>query len=235
MSFAKPQMEGLISDAHPDFDRIASPAMKAAVERARKAAERSTDELAKEADAPEDIRARYKIEVRFVNQRDSDGRILRQRTVHGPNLCGVMLWESGKAFHGGGDSKAYWCMDSRPGEKGGCGGVISGEYITGGVATCPNCRRTVNSLYLTDMLVFRLSTQKLAERVADMFRKLGNNADVYCKYDKGDPHYLAMARERGWEVANRLKGMAIYPLANILKETANGADLAKRIQAFLSA
>jgi hypothetical protein len=43
-----------------------------------------------------------------------------------------------------------------------------------------------------------------------------------------------MEQAKGPEAAARLKGMHIYPLKNILKDTAHGADLTKRFLTFLT-
>lgn len=227
-------MKAPLSESHPDFESLATPDERAAAERARRSVERSEEQAYEALGLKKDIRARFKIEVKYVNERKVDGTELA-RSINGPNLCGVTIWESGKRLNGGGDDKMYWCMDNRPGHNDGCGGYIPSSNIRGAVAICPHCNKAVNAKYLTDMLVFKLSTKKLAAKLAQIFYKLDGSADIYCKYDKTDMRTQAMGRDRGWDVANRLRGMHIYPLKNILKDTGHGSDLAGRIYAFLTA
>jgi hypothetical protein len=226
-----------VSEADPDFEKKASSEQLAAVERAKRTSKLSTTDAAKAAGMSEEIIAKYKIEVRFVNEVKLEGnkrKITKQRTVNGPNLCGISLWESGRRFHGGGDDLMFWCRDNRPGHNEGCWGHIASDNVRGPYAYCPHCGKTSVAELLTTTRIFRLSSQALASKIAEMFVRLGHNADIYVKYDKGDPRYETMVRERGWEVANRLKGMHIYLLKNILKDTANGADLTKRIYTFIT-
>jgi hypothetical protein len=74
----------------------------------------------------------------------------------------------------------------------------------------------------------------LAKELTKIFHSLGGNADVYLKFHKTDVRYLALERDKGPDVARRLKGLAIYPLRNILKDTAAGADLTSRFKAFIT-
>lgn len=244
-----PMMQGLVSEAHPDFDKLASPAQLEAAKRAEEQArvagrgadwertatpeereERRKESLRREKKGDVDyerqlggeIRARYKIEVMFE----------KGRTTQGPNLCGIQLWESGKKFHGGGDQLMYWCMDTTSNE--GCKAPFSSDFITGPYAQCPSCGKTVLIAKAANMRVLRVSTKKLSEELVRIFHSLGGDSDLYLKYHKTDVHYLAMMRAKGPEVAHRLKGMAIYPLKNILKDTSMGADLAGRFFAFLA-
>lgn len=247
----KPVKRDLVSEAHPEFHQIASQNEKDAVKRAqqqsgivsvndpdweRKATfvqrekrrletlrrEKANDvEYAKTLGG--EIRAKYKIEVMF-----EEGR-----TIAGPNLCGIQLWESGLKFHGGGDQLMYWCMDTDSNQ--GCKRPFSGDFIVGPVANCPNCGMTISMDRAASMQVVRLPTKALAEKVEKMFRSLKDNADIYVKFHKTDVHYLAMEKAKGRETAKRLKGMHIYPLKNIIKDTASGADLVGRIHAFLTA
>lgn len=179
-----------------------------------------------------EARAKYKIEVTFAGPDPLHG--YKGRTTQGPNRLGITLWESGKHFHGGGDELMYWCKDNREGEDGGCWSPISGDNITGEIAYCPHCKRTVSAELLTNMKIGNVSTQQLSKDCEKLFRQLGSNADLYLKYHKSDVHYIAMERAKGPEVAARLKGMHIYPLRNIITDTAFGADLTKRFYAFLT-
>jgi hypothetical protein len=171
------------------------------------------------------IRAKWKIELTFGPK----------RTVQGPNAVGIQVWESGKHFHGGGDALAFFCKDNREGHDEGCWGVIPQENINGaGVAFCPSCELTINAELLTNMKRGYVSSQNLAKELAELFRRLDSNADIYIKYHKTDVRYLAMERAKGAAVARRLKGMHIYLLKNIIKDTAAGADLGRRFFAFIT-
>jgi len=178
-----------------------------------------------------EVRAKYKIEVEFIGP---DEKGYPGRTANGPNRVGVTLWESGKKFHGGGDEMMFWCMSSIPGVQAGCGLPFSGDYIRGGMVMCPNCKMMLNAEAITDKRSGAFTNQSLSKELVKLFHQLSSNADIYLKYHKTDIHYIAMERAKGPEVAARLKGMAIYPLKNILKDTASGADLGKRFNAFLS-
>jgi hypothetical protein len=169
-----------------------------------------------------EIRAKYKIEVTFTEG----------RTMKGPNLLGIQVWESGKRFNGGGDEICFFCKDSE--SDAGCWSVIPSNNVKGGVAYCPGCERAVNATRLVNMKIGRVTTQNLAKEVAELFRKLNSSADIYLKFHTTDIRYIAMERAKGPDVARRLKGMHIYPLKNLLKDTSNGADLGSRIFAFLT-
>lgn len=216
---ASKHMKGLVGEAHPDFDKLAHPDEIAAAERAKKMPTEGTVTTEGE------IRAKYKIEIRF-----GPGR-----TTNGPNLCMIQIWESGKRFHGGGDDKMYWCKNVEAGSNEGCGKHIASQYIRNGVALCPHCKRAINAKMLTGEMVYKNTTKDLAIRLAALWQNLECHADFYCKYDQTDIRYKAMEAAKGLAVARKLRGMHIYPLKNILKDTAAGADLVGRIVAFLTA
>ena len=240
----------IIGEGNPDFNRQATQTELEAVKRAEKAAgivpvspdwERTATAEQREARRREsllrekkgdseldkslgEVRAKYKIEVTFV----------QGRTPKGPNKLGIQIWWSGKHFHGGGDELVFWCKDNRDGENGGCWGIIPPDCIRGEIAVCPHCNRTVISELLTNMKMGNVTSQNLSKELAKLFHELGSNADIFIKYHRTDVHYIAMEREKGPEVAARLKGMHIYPLKNILKDTMAGADLVKRFYAFVT-
>lgn len=212
-----------VSEAHPDFEKLASPEQLAAVARAKKTMKDSPDELAKKMGAKPDFLAKYKIEVMFE----------KGRTTLGPNLLGIQLWESGKKFHGGGDQLMFWCMDTESNQ--GCKAPFSADYISGPVANCPSCGKALVAARAANIRVLRVPTKALAEELVRIWHTLGGSADIYVKYHNTDVHYLAMLKAKGAEVARKLKGMHIYPLKNIIRDTATGADLTGRIYAFLTA
>lgn len=171
------------------------------------------------------IRAKWKIEITYGPR----------RTVQGPNAVGIQVWESGRHFNGGGDALAFFCKDNREGHDDGCWGVIPQDNVDArGVAYCPHCERAVNAELLTNMKKGMVTSQNLALELADLFRKLESNADLLIKYHMTDPRYIAMERAKGPDVARRLKGMHMYRLAAIIRDTAAGADIVKRFHAFIT-
>lgn len=220
-------MQGLVGEGHQDFEALASRGEKMATAASSRAASKTDEQMAdiaSELGTGDSLRARYKIELTFGPQ----------RTVHGPNLCGIQLWESGKHFHGGGDELMYWCKDNREGHDEGCWAPISGTNIRDGMAFCTNCQRMVAADLLTNMKIGKVSTKNLSQELVKVFASLGSSADIFIKYHQTDVRYIAMLRAKGPQVAKRLKGMHIYPLRNILRDTMNGADLAGRFHAFLT-
>ena len=178
-----------------------------------------------------EVRAKYKIEIEFLGP---DEKGYPGRTSKGPNRVGVKIWESGKRFHGGGDELMFWCLSSIKGVRGGCGGIMSADNIRNGVARCPHCENMMNMENMTDTRAAFFTNQSLAKELVPIFRSLGSDCDIYMKFHKTDIHYIAMEKAHGPEKAAKLKGMHIYPLKNILKDTASGADLGRRFLAFLN-
>lgn len=211
-----------ISESHKNFDKIADPRVREAVERASKTKNISSEDAERTLGSTPEIKAKYKIEVMFD----------KNRTSLGPNLLGLQLWESGKRLHGGGDALMYWCMDTE--SNLGCKSPIGSDFIKGPFAICPSCNQGIAMERAAHIRVLRVTTRVLSEELVKTFRSLNSNADIYLKYAKTDAHYMAMERAKGPEVARRLKGMHIYPLKNILKDTASGAELSSRFFAFLT-
>lgn len=172
-----------------------------------------------------EVRARWKIEVTFV----------KNRSLVKLNHCGIQVWESGKHFHGGGDSLAFFCKDNRKGHDEGCWGVIPQDNVApNGVAYCPSCKAAINANHLTNMKLGVVYLDGLAKELAALFRKLGSNADIVIKYHRTDVRYAALEKAKGPDVARKLKGMHIYPLKNIIKDTSAGATLEGRMKAFIT-
>jgi hypothetical protein len=195
-----------------------------------------------------DVRAGHKIQINF-----------------GPGRSGVKdfkailtLWESGKHFHGGGDAQAYTCMDHRIFEgndqtlppsalplmrrmikekttEWGCGHIITDSDIRGPMSMCPGCKNLIPCVYLTGQMPFYGSVTELAELTTHVFHKLGDDADVYCKYDRTDIRYETQKAKDGAEKAHRLRGLFIYPLTRILQDIGAGASLEGRFRAFFTA
>lgn len=181
------------------------------------------------------IRAKYKIEVVFGKNRTSRGQ---------PFAGATSLWLSGTKFHGGGDEKIYECP------KPDCGALIFPHQITqrslpggvfGSVSLCGTCGQTWKSEETIGERFFKLTEQDWAFALLRQLQKLELNADIYLKFSPTDIRYQAMmemARNRGGEEiakARKNRGLHIYPLKNIIKDTKHGADLYKRIRTFINA
>jgi hypothetical protein len=191
-------------------------------------------------DKQKDIVASYKIEVHFG----------KNRTTNGPNVAAISVFESGKHLNGDGDEMMYICAQRDRGlalnapnvqdteiVRGteGCGKFIPGRNVQNGVAMCVcEKKRMMSSEELTSTLLVNLTTEKIANLVANWFRKLNNDADIYVKYHPTDIRYKAMESSEGLDKARSLRGLTIYPLKNIIKDTANGASIEKRFFALFT-
>lgn len=186
------------------------------------------------------VPAKYKIEIHFN----------KNRTIAGPNTAAVTIFESGCRLNGEGDELVYLCSErdkglalnaegvkDRPVLRGynGCGAIIEGKNIRGGVASCKQCQSMLNSENLTSTLLVHLTTERLAALVTDMFRKLKSDADIYVKYHPTDIRAQLLSDANGLDKGRMSRGLTIYPLANIIKDTANGTPLENRMKALFSA
>jgi hypothetical protein len=184
-------------------------------------------------------KARYKIQLWFQSER-SDKK---------PMAFTLSAWESGKRLHGGGDECLFICRRQRnAGAKPfdvmgkevrspmGCGGFITGDLVSEeGTMICPHCLLPHKSTEVGDSVFFRLTADKAATALETWWRKLNCDADIYMKYAPYDVRVKLMQDAFGVRKARELKGMTIYPLENILKDTANGASVHSRFRALILA
>tara|TARA_Y100000310_G_scaffold315127_1_gene365349 strand:+ start:761 stop:1369 length:609 start_codon:yes stop_codon:yes gene_type:complete len=174
----------------------------------------------------------------------------RGRTPNGPNACVLTFWRKGSRFGGGGDELVYLCMEADSGahlaidfvfdrrKKGtlGCGSVIPPEAIQGGVAYCPNCDNQIKAADLTGQIYQNLSSQDLADYCAEMwYGAFKGDADLYLKYHTEDIHFQEMVMRLGSEKTRQLRGLQVYPLSNIIKDTAAGKEVSRAFRECLSA
>lgn len=201
-------------------------------------------------------KARFKLEVIFGSGRTPLGQ-------PNGNPCTITVYESGRRLHGGGDDLAWWCERRDWGageqvnlnvsthkiraEKHGCGKVIVSDNIVSKTvpagpdglvksvrtAVCPHCTRVWPASQLTDSIMGRWSTRRLAQKLAELWRQTDGDSDIYLKYHHTDIRYVTMENLHGTQTARMLRGMAIYPLQNILKDTGGGAALEDRLYVFL--
>jgi hypothetical protein len=187
------------------------------------------------------IKADFKIQAWFRSN----------RSLNGVSALTVSVWESGKRLHGGGDSLMYICrrlaeapkprpldvlaINPNKATAKGCGEFLSANIIQGGRVQCPSCGMVHRSEEIATDILYEADMHRASEILARMWRRLGGNADIYVKYSPTDPRTKAMADAHGIHMAREKKGLTIYPLANIIKDTQNGATIENRFYALLTA
>jgi hypothetical protein len=188
----------------------------------------------KDMQAGVEMRARYKLEVAFTEK----------RSVHQPFGGFIVAFSNGGFAHGGGDEAVYFCSGSKEGPDGrprACNAPLDLRWIGKTSAVCPVCRSVVKPRELTGQIYAKLSVQHWATLMTRIFKILDCNADLRIGVLRGD---LRAATEKEQERERRGDDFAkirsqrtwvVYPLTNIIKDTAAGADLYSRIRAFLSA
>jgi len=171
------------------------------------------------------LKAKFKVEVQFG----------KSRSTWKPFPGALSVFLSGTKFHGGGDGKLYLCPAPH------CGGLIYPHERIGAKLLCRKCDKFwVDEDVVGEMFYF-LAPPKWAAVIHRMFVQLDHNADLYLKYHPTDIRHqtsMEMARARGGDEigkARRNRGMHIYPLKNIVKDTSGGAQLYDRILAFIKA
>ena len=188
-------------------------------------------------------RAKYKIQIWFRSD----------RSLKAPITFSLSAWQSGKRLHGGGDEMMFICRrhahspdvtrsDAKMSRghkiapsKRGCGNFIPGEHAVGGALICPHCGVQHLPEEVGDAVLFRLTADKAATVLAQWWRKLESNADLYAKYTPVDPRSIAMANLHDIQTAREKKGLTIYPLKNIINDIANGSTVESRFKAFILA
>lgn len=200
---------------------------------------------------PEEVKARYKIEVHFGKDRSI--------SALKPSTGAVLIWESGKELHGGGDDKMYWCGYDD------CNKPIRSTAMGAFHLVCPHCQRenfldqiskdqhiaavrkrgqSTRQFQAMPCIVgekfFKLPPKKLASLLAKTWYNLDCDADIYAKYHpldirrRPETHGIVETVD-GIQKAREKRALMIYPLKNILKDTAAGADLEVRLLAFVTA
>lgn len=196
----------------------------------------------KKNDAEQALKAKYKIQIWFRSD----------RSTKKPVAFSLSFWESGMRLHGGGDEMMFICRRSEdapnvkkedivrgvgfthePGVRG-CNMLIPGEW-SGGTIACPHCGTQHKADHIGDSIFFRTSVDNAAKILEHWWRKLDGNADIYAKYTPTDPRTVLMANAHGIKKARERKGLTIYPLKNILQDTAHGASVRGRFKAFITA
>lgn len=176
--------------------------------------------------------------------------IRSDRSVHKPLAFTLSFWESGKRLHGGGDESMWVCRKkpTAPRPKGvayrpeffkkeptpeGCDSVIPGDHAVGGFVVCPQCGIRWNTEHIADSLFYRLPVETAARVIADWYHQLGDDCDLYVKFRNEDIRVRMMARTLGIKRAQEMKGLVIYPNANIIQECSGGTTVESRFKALL--
>lgn len=196
------------------------------------------------------VKAQFKIEIQFGKDRST--------SELKPSVGVMLIWESGKRLHGGGDEQMFWCGYQD------CQSPISSASFSNFHVVCPSCNREsfldqqskrdhvsmmkqsgVDSRQLESLplvfseRLFRLPPSKLADLIEKVWFSLGCNADIYLKYHPTDIRYKAMAttfqNSKQRDKARALRGLHIYPLARILKDTSAGGSAVTKFKAFITA
>lgn len=175
-------------------------------------------------------KAKYKVELMFV----------RARSTWKPTWGAISIWESGAKLHGGGDGAMYFCPGKKLG-KNDCEMPIPSYSNAMGHMVCPHCGSVWDSKAPHNVHIGNYTMRTWAELLYKYYRVLGHDADLYLKHSPDDIRSIAaMEQERqlGGDLLTRMRNsraLHIYPLANIIKDTAAGADILSRFYAFLTA
>jgi hypothetical protein len=155
------------------------------------------------------------------------------------------MWDNAAQLHGGGDAKLYICDDVRAPNIIGCRGVLPNNALnsTNSQVVCPHCCKVWRAEELVGEVYYKLPIEKWADVLYQWFLALEMRADIRLKYNQTNRR-TATERELEKKLQGdileratdlRDKSSVIYPLRNIIKDTSAGADLRKRILAFLRA
>ena len=225
MAIVKETSASLIDELFGAPDVPLAPAEQAAVDKRKQ----FMDQVL----APESM-AKYKLEVMFGHR----------HTARNPTPGIVSWWVSGNKLHGGGDCKLYLCDASVPELEGkGCKQFIPESAHGLQYMVCPHCQTMWQANQVVGEIFYRLPIQKWAEVLLKWYSKLELNADIYMKYARDDIRTAAnkeQEKQLGGEVLAKARSFDrrsrySYPLKNIIKDTAAGANLLDRIRAFLEA
>lgn len=213
--------------------------------------ERLLDALKKTVPAGNPNEAPYKIEVMFGSG----------RTPSGPNNCIITIWETGR-LKGSAEEIMHWCGYDD------CRMPIRGGHMAQFHVVCPNCQRESfvdpdAKIQLTrlakkermdyrrmEMLpvitgeyyMNRAPTKLVAQRVSEMWRKLGTLADLWIKYSPKDIRGYDLSDVKQGDnfdtarIMRNEKAKALrYTMNSIHRDLASGATLEGRFLAALAA
>jgi len=198
------------------------------------------NEAAEEESKKKKEKAKYKIQISFVSD----------RKLHDACSYTISFWESGLRMHGGGDEMMFICRRHEDAPKviplevagpkanvgpRGCGMLIPGGLAEmSGIIVCPHCQTAHRTDQIGDSVFYKTPISSAAKVLAEWWRKLDRNADIYVKFSPTDPRTKLMMQSEGFRRARELKGLTIYPLKNIIRDTVGGSTLESRFEALLT-
>lgn len=178
--------------------------------------------------------ARYKIEVYFASR----------YSILGVNAGVVTFWESGTTGPRlESDRKVYLCPGRRL-KINTCEKVIPCLSHGGSWLLCPSCQTRWSAKDVTGELLLRLPLQLWAKRLVELLGTFEMNADIMVRRTPinvrsvlaaQDEAGKASAADQQLDKARDGRIDYIYRRDRMIKDTAAGADLLKRIEAFLKA
>lgn len=181
-----------------------------------------------------DIQAKFKLEIALSSE----------RSIHKPTAGVICAWTNGGFNHGGGDQVVYLCpqrVDLPGGGNRSCATPLSIMMVSKRIAVCPGCKRVTAPEDLVGQVVARLTVPGWVRLIERMFYHLECNADIrlgILRENLIKAHEREMEKDRGgdeYRKAREAREWIAYPLKNIIKDTAAGAQLSTRIRAFLYA
>lgn len=174
--------------------------------------------------------AKFKLEVFF----GVGGR--RNKPVKGV----ISAWTNGGFLNGGGDMIVYFCPHKRDDQKT-CLNPIDVQFQAGKQNVCTKCRRITQEKDLCGQVQAELTMPQWATLLTRFFCLLDCSADIRVNIEREsitNAIFLEKEKARGGEAYARMYGKRewiTYPLASLIRDTANGATLERRIRAFLEA
>jgi len=179
----------------------------------------------------DNIKARYKLEVAINDERSRDR----------PFTGLITAWTNGGFNSGGGDEAVYFCSSLVNDRT--CSAPLDLKWIGKHTALCPSCRQAIEPKELAGQIGAKLTFAGWAGLITKIWNRLGGDADIRIGVMTGSLHrrtedVLQGGMASAGDKLDNLRGKrewSIYPLRNIVKDTAAGADLQGRILAFISA
>ena len=134
----------------------------------------------------------------------------------------------------------YFCPSSKL-RHGDCDGVIGGAAQGYGHLVCPKCKKVWKGSQVDGEIVGKWTTQTWATVALKYFMLMDCNADIYLKYMRYSLRDAAGIEQVKQQHGDKLEAVrtsrvkVIYPLRNLIKDTAAGSDILTRLRAFLAA
>ena len=193
-------------------------------------------------------KAKYKIEVIFSRHRSS--------LAHKPSPLMLLIWESGKRLHGGGDQKMYWCGYDD------CEKPLSSDNFAYMHVVCPHCKRELfldpgtkadhhaamirdgkcavellSLPYVVGERLANLTPPKLVELLEKTWHSLKGSADIYLKFSPYEIRYDAETTKviDNLDKVRLQRQPLIYLLKAIRRDIAAGSSLRARLTAMITA